>query len=244
VLATPLHADLTIGIDVKHQTAGFTVVGRNGLYVGAHCQQSRQKEQLLKGQVLTSLEKIIREESHRLGRAVRSIVIHRDGRCWQSEIDGATTAVAKLQADGIVEPNGTLTILEISKSAPVRLRFFESIHGPGGRMEVHNPQVGQYAILNGDEGFVCSTGRAFPHKGTVQPLHVRCVLEGMPFANALEDVYALTVLAYSRPDDSSRYPLTIKLTDRWLDEDASEYDSDALRFETDDDQQELERAKA
>ena len=30
VLATPLHADLTVGIDVKQNTAGFTVVGRLG----------------------------------------------------------------------------------------------------------------------------------------------------------------------------------------------------------------------
>lgn len=245
VLASPLHADLTIGIDVKNQTAGFTVVGRNGAYVAAQCEPSRQKERLLKDQVLTYLAKIAREESRRLSRPVNSIVLHRDGRCWQSEIDGALAAVAKLKSEGVLAPEATLTILEISKSAPVRLRFFEEMQSPQrGRTEVQNPQLGQYTIVNGTEGFVCSTGRAFPHKGTVQPLHVRCVLEGMPFVNALEDVFALTILAYSRPEDCSRYPVTIKLTDRWLDEDASEYDEDTLRYESEDDQSEEERAHA
>ena len=33
VLATPLHAEVTIGIDVKNQTAGFSVIGQNGSFV-------------------------------------------------------------------------------------------------------------------------------------------------------------------------------------------------------------------
>jgi hypothetical protein len=97
---------------------------------------------------------------------------------------------------------------------------------------VQNPQVGFYAIINGNEGFLCSTGRAFPRRGTVQPLHIRCIREGIPLIQALEDVYALTTLAWTRPEDCSRYPITIKLTDRWLGEEASEFDEDALLYET------------
>ena len=128
--------------------------------------------------------------------------------------------------------DGTLTILEISKSAPVRLRLFEVQRTHGPRPYVQNPQVGFYAIINGNEGFLCSTGRAFPRRGTVQPLHIRCVREGIPLVQALEDVYALTTLAWTRPEDCSRYPITIKLTDRWLGEEASEFDEDALLYET------------
>lgn len=246
VLATPLHADVTIGIDVKKQTAGFTVIGQNGLFVKSDCQTSRQKEKLLKAQVLTHLADILRSEKSRLGHPIRSVVIHRDGRCFQSEMDGAIGAIEKLKNDGVVARDGTLTILEISKSAPVRLRLFDVQRTHGSRPYVQNPQVGQYTIINGNEGFLCSTGRAFRHRGTVQPLHVRCVLEGMPFPQALEDVYALTTLAWTRPEDCSRYPVSIKLTDRWLGEEASEFDEEALLYESEKDEQgdDDERARA
>ena len=232
VLATPLHADVTIGIDVKRQTAGFTVIGQTGLFVRAYCRESRQKEKLLKAQVFTHLLEIMRAEMVRLGREIRSVVIHRDGRSFQSEIDGAISAMEKLKAEGVVAEDGTLTILEISKSAPVRLRLFDVHRSNEGRPSVDNPQVGQYLIINRNEGFVCSTGRAFPRRGTVQPLHVRCVLEGIPFEHALKDVYALTTLAWTRPEDCTRYPVTTKLTDRWLGEDASEFDEEELLYET------------
>jgi PD-(D/E)XK nuclease superfamily protein len=245
VLATPLHAEVTIGIDVKNQTAGFTVVGRNGSFVKSCCHTSRQKEKLLKVQVLTHLAEIIRDEKIRLGRPVKSVVIHRDGRCFQSEMDGPAAAIDKLKSEGVVAADGTLTILEISKSAPVRLRLFEVQRARGSKLFVQNPQVGLYTI-NRNEGFLCSTGRAFTRRGTVQPLHVRCVLEGIPFVQALEDAYALTTLAWTRPEDCSRYPVTIKLTDRWLGEEASEFDEEALLYEIEesDDKDGDERASA
>jgi len=209
------------------------------------CHTSRQKEKLLKVQVLTHLAEIIRDEKIRLGRPVKSVVIHRDGRCFQSEMDGAAAAIDKLKSEGVVAADGTLTILEISKSAPVRLRLFEVQRARGSKLFVQNPQVGLYTI-NRNEGFLCSTGRAFTRRGTVQPLHVRCVLEGIPFVQALEDAYALTTLAWTRPEDCSRYPVTIKLTDRWLGEEASEFDEEALLYEIEenDDKDGDERASA
>lgn len=244
VLATPLHADLTIGIDVKNQTAAFAVIGKNGASVNVKFDELRQKEQLRKDQVLTLLMDIIRSEHRNIGRPLRSIVIHRDGRCFQSELDGARAAVDKLKAEGVIDAQGSLTVLEISKSAPVRLRLYEIELRHGAKPLVENPQVGTYTIVNGNEGFLCSTGRAFPHKGTVQPLHVRCVLEGMPFVDALEDVYALTTLAWTRPEDATRYPVTLKLIDRWLAEEASEFDAKALVYELASPDTQKERASA
>jgi hypothetical protein len=244
VLATPLHADLTIGIDVKNQTAAFAVVGKNGASINVKFDESRQKEQLLKAQVLTYLMDIIRAEQCAVGHPLRSIVIHRDGRCFQSELDGALAALAKLKSEGVIATEGNLTVLEISKTAPVRLRLYDVERRQGARPIVENPQVGTYTIINGNEGFLCSTGRAFPHKGTVQPLHVRCVLQGMPFEHALEDVYALATLTWTRPEDASRYPVTLKLMDRWLEEEASEFDEKALVYESASSDAPKERASA
>lgn len=52
----------------------------------------------------------------------------------------------------------------------------------------------------------------------------------MSFEDCLEDIFYLTALAWTKPDDCSRYPITTKINDRRLGEDASEYDEDALRF--------------
>ena len=244
VLATPLHADVTVGIDVKNQTAGFTIIGGNGSSVRSYCRASRQKEKLLKEQVLTHLAQIIRDEAARQRGPVKSVVVHRDGRCWQSELDGAAAAVDKLKREGAMPPDGTLTVLEISKSAPVRLRLYSVQPRHGRAPFVENPQVGDHTIINGNEGFLCSTGRAFFHKGTVRPLHVRCIVEGIPFADALEDAYALTTLTWTRPEDCSRYPVTLKLTDRWLGDEASEFDEEALIYETADGDEDEEEGRA
>ena len=244
VLASKMHADVTIGIDVKNQTAGFTVVGSGGAFVRTVCSVSRQKEKLLKAQVTTHVTDLLRDERVRLGAPLRAIVIHRDGRCWQSEIDGAGAAISSLKREGVVASDGTLTILEIAKSAPVRLRLFDFRRGHRGQTDLGNPEVGTYAVINGMEGFLCCTGRAFPRRGSVQPLHVRCVTEGLPFREALEDVYALTTLAWTRPEDCSRYPITLKLTDRWLGEEASEFDEDSLRYIEEEEQEPERRASA
>lgn len=52
----------------------------------------------------------------------------------------------------------------------------------------------------------------------------------MDFERCLEDVFRLTTLTWTRPEDCLRLPITIKLTDRVLGEDATEYDEDELRF--------------
>jgi hypothetical protein len=121
-------------------------------------------------------------------------------------------------------------VLEVSKSSPAPLRLFD-VTGAGDRRDrVQNPQVGVHH-LQGRDGYLCATGRAFPRAGTVKPLHVRLVEGPLPLEKCLEDLYALTTLAWTRPEDCTRYPITLKLTDRRLGEDASAYDADALEFE-------------
>lgn len=52
----------------------------------------------------------------------------------------------------------------------------------------------------------------------------------MPFKQILEDIYAQTCLALTRPEDCSRLPFTLKLTDIRLTEHAGGYDEGALAF--------------
>lgn len=238
VLATPLHADITIGIDVKQNTAGFTIIGRHGAKIQTICHTSKQKERLLAKQVKKYLIEIIEEEVELSGETIESIVIHRDGRLFQSERDGANEALELLKQKNIIATNATLTILEISKSSPAPLRFFEVTDKGGKQPWVENPKVGCFEIINGVEGYICSTGRPFLQFGTVEPLHVRFIEGAMPFEKCLEDVYCLTALAWMRPETCMRNPITIKLNDRRLGEAASVYDADALKFDLYDEMEE------
>ena len=125
VLATPLHADLVVGIDVKHNTAGFTVVGKNGGQVRTLCRKLRQREMLLADQVAAYMLELIRLEAAQSDSLIRTIVIHRDGRLWSSERDGILRAVDRLRSESVIASDATVTVLEISKSSPVSLRLFD-----------------------------------------------------------------------------------------------------------------------
>ena len=229
VLATPLNADITIGVDVKHNTAGLVVVGKNGGDIRAVFKTSRQREQLLEEQFQSYLVEIIREEAQARPAPVRNIVIHRDGRIWSSEVRGAQKALEFLKRERVVGHDAAITILEIAKSAPAPVRFFDPVERDG-RMWIYNPQIGVYYIANDSDGHLCATGRAFSRPGTVNPLHVKHVEGPLSLEKCLEDVFYLTALAWTRPEDCTRYPITIKLNDRFLGEEAGEYDAEALEY--------------
>jgi len=227
ILTTPLNADITIGIDVKGNTAGLVLVGKKGAKIRSLIKTSRQKEKLLEDQLQSYLVELLEEELQVYTESVRHIVIHRDGRTYPSETRGAYNAIKHLKARNMIASDASLTILEIPKTSPARFRLFEVFHR-NGRPWIENPQVGYYYSVNEEEGYLCSTGRAFPRPGTTRPLHVRRVSGTLPLDKCLEDIYYLTALAWTRPEDCTRHPITIKLNDRFLGEEATEYDSDAV----------------
>ena len=230
VLATALHACITIGVDVKHHTAGLVVVGRSGEKLRSFCRTSRQKEKLREEQMEKYLVEIISDEATARKEPARVIVIHRDGRVFPSEITGAKQAIERLRSSGIIASDATLTILEIAKTPQAPARFFEVSERDGEEM-VDNPQIGFYRIVGETEGYLCTTGRASPRPGPVEPLHVKHIEGPLPLEKCLEDIYCLSALALTKPDDCARYPVTIKLNDRFLGEEATEYDADALEFD-------------
>ena len=229
VLATPLHADVTIGIDVKHHTAGLVLINKTGEKIRWFPKTSTQKEQLRTDQLESYLIELIRDEALANKDPIRVIVIHRDGRMWPSEIKAAHAAVEYLRRAGTIDSGATVTILEFPKSSPSPLRLFD-ISERYGKEWIENPQIGLYHI-SGDDGYVCTTGRAFPKPGTVEPFHVRRIDGPLPLEQCLEDVFFLSALAMTKPDDCARDPITIKLNDRFLGEEATEYDSAALDYQ-------------
>jgi hypothetical protein len=83
-----------------------------------------------------------------------------------------------------------------------------------------------------------TTGREFLRHGTAKPLHAKYIEGTMPFKDVLEDIYAQTCLPRTRPEDCSRDPFTLKLTDIRLTGHAGGYDEDALTFGEEDTERE------
>jgi hypothetical protein len=240
VLETPLHADVTIGLDVKGRTASLVVVGKRGSRIRRSLPyESKQKEKLLDGQARKYFLEVLQDEIRALepGETIRHIVVHRDGIAFESEIQGIRAAIETLKQEGDLPSDATLTILEIAKSAMVPVRLFDVTKREGKTPWVTNPEVGDWYMNTDTDAYLCSTGRAFEkrgkQRGTTQPLHVHYVEGELSFLECLEDVYALTVLAWTRPEDCSRVPITIRLNDRFLREEATDYDNETLEFSYD-----------
>ncbi|OGO52539.1 MAG: hypothetical protein A2148_08580 [Chloroflexi bacterium RBG_16_68_14] len=230
VLATPLHADLTVGIDVQLNTACFAFIGKSGSDIRTVLRTSTQKERLSRGQVRQTILEVLRQEADLGRKDIRRIVAQRDGQFFATEFAGINEAIATLKTEGVLPDEISVDFIEIPKKSAVPFRLFNISTRPGGQTLVENPQVGSYYIPTARDGYVCTTGREFFHPGTANPLHVKHVAGAMPFHEILEDVYALTCLAWTRPEDCTRHPVTLKLADIRLREHAGGYDEDALEY--------------
>lgn len=228
-LAQRLHADLTIGIDIKNNACCLLAVGEFGSRITSRVHVSKQKEKLNERQLQKYLQELLTDESRRSSAPIRRIVVHRDGRAWSSEISGARRALEALKAEKVLPGDCTLTVLELHKRSSIPLRLFQPGQGVNGA-SVQRPQVGTTWIASAEEAFVCTTGAPFAHPGTPSPLQVFRVYGTLPIDECAEDVFRLSTLAWSRPEDCSRYPVTLKLADRFLADEAGEYDEDALQF--------------
>jgi hypothetical protein len=228
VLATPLNADLTIGIDVKNNVFGIVVVDKCGRRIWWDSRTSAQRQRMRKRQIRAYLVETLRKELQSHTEQPKTIVLHRDGRTYSSELEGAREAIDQLKREGLLHPDATITVVEISKSAPVSLRLFEVTEQSRRKLWVDNPQVGRYYLVNDTDAYLCATGRPFDRKGTVDPLHVRRVQGPLSLRKCLEDVFFLTCLSWTRPEDCTRYPITIKLNDILLGAEAGSYDEETL----------------
>lgn len=230
-LSTKLHADLTIGIDVKNHTAGFVIVGKRGAKVSSYFDfDQSEKEKISFKRMKKCFKDILQEEMDVSQDLIINIVIHRDGRFFQSEIDAIEEVIRELKQVGVLSADLKITFLEIHKKSEAPFRLFDVIKQDYKKDQIWNPQVGYYYIPNERNGYLCSTGRAFSarRKGTVNPLHIKHIKGELEIEKCLEDIYYLTTLTWTNPRDCCREPITIKLTDRYLNEEAGEYNINEL----------------
>jgi len=231
ILKTNLNADLVIGIDVKNNTAGFTVIHKQGDKFSFYDSVSEQREQLTREHVRSKINEIITNEQSKDKKTIKNIVIHRHGTLFPSEKRGVVDALALLKKQKAIDDNYVCTFVEVRTTSTVPYRLFSISNRMGQQGErVFNPFVGTYTPISSDEAFICTTGFPYQHRGTSHPLHI--IKNGpMPLDRVLEDVFYLTNLTWTKIDDCSRLPITVKMADVRLREMAGYYDADALKFE-------------
>lgn len=228
-LAGTLNASVTIGIDVKKNTAGFILVGPNAKVIRAECSESRNEEKLSTDQIAHQIYELISKEAMFFATPINSIVIHRDGKLFDEEREGVHVAVERLRNEGLISSSAVATLLEVRKTSMLPLRFYDVNWKSNDNRTVRNPEVGDHEVF-GDEGFVCTTGYPFKRSGTVRPLQVRHLEGNLTLEQCMEDIFRLSCLAFTKPDDCSRVPLTLRLLDRRLRDEAGQYDEDAFKF--------------
>ena len=231
VLAKPLQADLTIGIDVKNNTAGFTFIMKDGRTIWTFSSDSQYRERLSKIQCSTvickQLENRLSSES-----PIQTVVIHRDGRTYTEEEEGLCDGFSRLMAKGLIAPNYDLNIVEVHKTTKTPVRFFETVSVPGSQVDVvTNPRIGTYLPLF-DNAYLATTGLPYGFPGTAKPIQLIKTRGKMPLEKISEDLFCLSNLTWTRVEDCSRVPISIKMTDIRLREVAGDYNRDAIQFDT------------
>lgn len=220
ILSDPLHSDLVVGIDVKEHIAGFTFVDKHSNNILSAWDKSRNKEKLTADQVSRILINNIQTFAENGSCLIKHITFHRDGRIFKTEIEGIKRATEHLVQQNLLPIGVSVNVVEIPKSSKVPFRLYD-VSGEFNVWKtwkdnrlVLNPTVGTYVRMNNTEAYVCTTGREFNKSGTSKPLYIRYKEGEMPLENILEDIYKLSCLTYTKPDDCSRNPITISMTDR------------------------------
>lgn len=228
-LARPLHYDVYIGIDVLNRMAGLTFLYHHGQQIFFRDYPCKQKERLTTPQLREILVEHLRQDLQALDLRPRSVVIHRDGRTFASELHGLHAAIQVLTREGVLPPDVVVGVVDIRKTTADHLRLVEGEN----LSAVQNPTVGSHYLIGPQEAIVCTTGRPFRFPGTAKPLAVVKVEGALDIEGILEDIFALSQLVFTAPDKCMRLPLTIKLAHDFLEPIAGDADDEAALYEPD-----------
>jgi hypothetical protein len=210
-----LRHNIHVGIDLYKGVAVFTFVYGDADLVTFHISESERPEMLSADQVAEVLIENLGAELPRLNFDKISIVFHRDGKFYESELRGIRRAITTLQES----PQRRLPrdirvgMVEIHKTSSARPRMYRWLHD-----RFANPEMGTCIRLGKYEAALATTGEPLLRRGTAHPLYIDVVGGNIDVMDIAHDMYALSHLAFSAPGSSRSLPFTIALADNILHE--------------------------
>ena len=224
VLPQGTHYDAYISFDVLNNHAAFSFFYRGGKDCFVRTYPSKQKEKLLAAQVREIVYESLKRDLSSKG-AIRSIVLRRDGRLFESEWLGFQSAIRRLIEEGILDASVQFGAVEVQKNFTNGVRIAR--RGSDG---YQNPRIGVALPLSQTDGILCNTGYPFKLVGSVKPLHVAIARGSLDLMKVLEDTFRMSLLSYPVPDRVMRLPIDMKLCDEFLRAVASESDEDEALY--------------
>jgi hypothetical protein len=204
-----------VGIDVYKGMAVFTFIYGDADLITFVTSKADREEKLSTDQVEEVLFENIGPALTDLDLYPPSIVFHRDGKVFDTELLGIERGLKRIRRQHHCLPENLKTgIIEIHKTSATRPRFYEWT-GKG----FANPRMGRFARLGEFEGAIATTGSpVLGHgRGTARPLYFEMrESNGITLADVAHDIYALSHLSYASPGSCMSLPFTIGLADKVL----------------------------
>jgi hypothetical protein len=82
-----------------------------------------------------------------------------------------------------------------------------------------------------DNAYLATTGLPYIFPGTAKPIQLTKTEGNLPLRVLSEDLFWLSNLTWTRVEDCSRVPISIKMTDIRLREVAGDYNRDAVQYD-------------
>jgi len=207
VLGDTLHAQCHIGIDIGGKEAKVACYGylfdNQGRILGTDIGTMQTGETVETGRIKMAIKKLLSRIKQQ--QSMR-IVIYRDGRLLQEERQGIIKAVEETIKQDILQTLN-LSVVEIHKDVPYR------VFGRENKF-IRNPTMGRFALINGNQGVLCTTGYPLIRR-VAQPLLIQLInLYGqVTIKDVLGDIFYLSELNWIAGDKPSKLPIVLNLAE-------------------------------
>ena len=142
-------------------------------------------------------------------QALRSLLVLRDGRECEGELEAIYTAKQKLIERKFFTEEVTVDVVDFHKSIAKNLRLWEKME----RNAVKQILEGEALILDNCTVALTTTGAPTPYQGTADPVMIVGRSDGIDMVRVTKAVYASTHLNFSNPNVAQKLPLELKRTD-------------------------------
>lgn len=207
--------EVHVGLDVYKGQAVFTFIYGNADLITFAVSKATRPEKLSADHVKQVLIENLGADLAQLPLRPSSIIFHRDGKIFDSEISGINQAISYLRNPqmGVLPSDVRVGIVEIHKSSATKPRVYLRQFG-----QFANPRMGTCVQLGKHEAGILTTGEPMLRqgRGTAQPLYVEVVSGEVNIIDVAHDIYALSHLAFTAPGSCLRLPFTIALADHIL----------------------------